>query len=784
MQKLLTTLLLSATFCASAAQYKNNSDFKIKSIELQGLQRITKGTVFSYLPVRVGDTLTPAESTQIITDLYKTHFFSDIQLARSGDTLVIKVHELPVIGSIHLSGNKDIPTKKLMKVLNQNGFSEGETYNRVFIKEIKQSLQEQYYSSGKYNARVEVVVSHESRNRVGIDIKISEGVVARIKSINIVGDHIFSQDDLLDQLTLTTPGWFTWISGSDKYAAEKLQQSLTTLSDYYMDRGYLDFRVTSAQVALTPDHKSVYITINVHEGEKYTFSGYKISGKTILPLNKLKQSVTIKAGQVFSRQIVIGSDKAISRQLGNVGYAFAHVKAIPHVDKKNKRVFLDLKVIPGQKTYVNQIHFSGNSSINDAVLRRNMRQMEGGVWNTDNVQQSKWRMQQLPYIQNITMSTEPVPGTNKVNVDYKVTQKNSANFTASLGYSQLDGIIISAGVTEHDFLGTGKTVGFNFQKSRGYQSYSVSYMNPYDTMSGISRSINAYFTKADPGKLNLTDSYTISQTGISLGYDIPISESLGEQQDLSFGYGIEHTKLDIGTSPPEEISKFVKDHGTKFTDVNLTAGWSSNGFDRVIFPTDGFTQSLNGKVTVPLTKKSIGYYTVGYSAEMYHPISANHHFILKMKGSAQYGGGYWRSKQMPFYENFYAGGIDSVRGYEGNSLGPRFTCPVPAKGQPNTCDSDNPAGGNLSVYGTVGLVVPSLVAQNSLRTTVFIDGGSVFNTHSSRYKFDAKDLRYSAGVEFDWLTPLGAVNISLARPLNAKKGDETQFFQFSIGKTF
>lgn len=771
MQKLLATLLISTTICASAAQADSQA-FKIGAINVKGLQRITKGTVYSYLPVKIGDELSPEESTKVIQDLYATNFFSNIALARQGNTLIIKLKELPVIGSIQISGNKDIPTKKLMKVLNENGFTEGHVYNQVFINEMKESLQNQYYARGKYNAQVDIVVTQQARNRVGIAIKISEGVIAKIHNINIVGNHVFSTSTLGDQLTVSTPGWFTWFSGADEYSSQKLQASLAALSDYYMDRGYLAFRVRSAQVALTPNRKSVYITINVSEGKKYTFKGFKLTGDLKLPRAQLRKRVSIQAGDIFSRQTVISSDKAISRALGNIGYAFARVQAIPKIDKKTQQVFLDLRVEPGVKTYVDQIHFQGNSSINDAVLRRNMRQIEGGVWNTDNIEQSKWRLQQLPYIKTIQMVPTPVPGSkNKVDVDYKIAEKNSANFTASVGYSQLDGIILSAGVMEHDFLGTGKTLGFNFQRSKGYQSYSVNYTNPFYTMGGISRSFSAYLTKMNPGKMNLTNSYSISQSGLSVSYDVPISESLGREQDINFGYGLENTILNVGDKPPTQISSFIAKHGRHFTVLNLTMGWSSNGFDRVIFPTQGFTQSVSGKVTVPVTHKSIGYYTVGYQAELYHPLSVSRRYLFKVKGAAHFGGGYWRSKELPFYENFYAGGIDSVRGFEGNTLGP--------------LDSfGNPLGGNLSLYGTLGLVVPSLIEPNSLRTTIFLDGGNVFDTDGSHNKFSVKDMRYSAGVEFDWLTPLGAVNLSLAKPLNAKSKDQTQFFQFSIGKTF
>lgn len=779
MRKILATIMLSSSLCFAGANTTTNAtnpnEFVIQKIQVEGLQRISKGTVYTYLPVKVGDTLTTAESNKIIESLYSTDFFSNVVLSREGNTLIIDVKELPVIGAIHISGNKLIPTKKLTSVLKSQGFSEGQVYNRALVKEIKQSLQDQYYARGKYNARVTVKITGESRNRVGIDINISEGLVAKIRSINIVGNHVFSESDLLDQLTISTPGWFTWFTGTDEYSSAKMQASLAALEAYYMDRGYIEFKVNSVQVAITPDRKSVYITLNVHEGPKFTFSGYHLTGKFILPRSQLQKLVMIKKGDTFSRQIVIDSDKAISNALGNVGYAFAEIKATPEIDQKHRTVFLTLEVIPNGKYYVDQIHFYGNNSVNDMVLRRAMRQMEGGVWNTENVEQSKWQMQQLPYLKDVQMSTEKVPGKNdQVDVNYKVTEKTSANFTASIGYSQLDGIILSAGIMEHDFLGTGKTVGFNFQRSRGYQSYSVNYINPYYTMSGISRSINLYLTKMNPGDVNLTDGYSVSQSGFNVNYTIPISESLYRENDISLGYGLENTVLDLSNSPPSQVSSFVNQHGRHFLTTNLTAGWVSNGFDRIIFPTTGFTQSVNAVLAAPMTHKSIGYYTVGYKAQWYRPVSENHHFILNLKGESDYGNSYMRAAQMPFYSNFYSGGIDSVRGYEGNTLGPKDS-------------QGNPIGGNLSVLGSIGLIFPSPIAPNNLRTTAFVDAGNVFSSYGKTVGFGFNKfnkLRYSAGIELDWLTPLGTINLSLAKALNSKHGDDTEPFQFSIGKSF
>lgn len=748
--------------------------FEIKKIIIKGLVRISKGTVYSYLPVKAGDEFNPHDSDDIIRALYKTNFFSDISLTREGDALVITVVERPVIGEVKISGNSDITTDKLTEALKRVGLQDGLVFNQSLINDVKQSLQEEYYSRGKYNARVDVTVKSESRNRVSVNILISEGVEATIKHINIVGAQVFTSSELLDQLTITTPGWFTWMTGNDKYSRAKLEASLEALRSYYMDRGYIEFNISSVQVALTPDRKSVYVVINVSEGPQFKFSGYALKGQFILPEKTLQDLVHIKKGDIFSRKTVIESDKGIIDALGNKGYAFANVDATPDIDKKNRTVFLNLTVEPGHLTYVDQIHFVGNDAANDSVLRQALRQMEGGLFNTDNIEQSKWHLQQLPYISDVQVETIPVAGKkDEVDVDYKVKEKSSANFMASIGYSQLDGFIFSTGIVEHDLLGTGKTLGFNFTRSRGYESYNINYVNPYYTIDGISRSVNLYLTHLDPGDLNLTNGYSVSNAGFDVTYSIPVSESKGSEDDVSLGYGLQNTLLTAGSTPPTVVSDFINDFTSHPQVANLNAGFTHNGFDKIVFPTKGVTQSIGTTVTVPANNNTPGYYTTSYNINNYLPLSINHHFILNAKGTAEFGSGYMRSGRLPFYQNFYVGGMNSVRGYEGNTLGP-------------VDSNDEPLGGNLGVYGTLALIFPNPISPNSLRTSWFIDAGNAFTTYDSPDKKSLKlnNLRYATGIEFDWLTPIGLINFSLAKAINPHSGDSTEPFQFSMGTSF
>lgn len=764
---LLVVLLLSVLFTKAWSA----EAFVIRNISIEGLQRISSATVYTYLPVKTGETLRPEKTGAIIAALYQTGFFEHISLARDGNTLIIKVIERPTIGRLKISGNSSIASDKLTTVMRGVGVAEGRVYNGVVLEKIKQSLLEQYYSVGRYNARVDVFVSPMERNRVLVKIEISEGLIAKVKRINIIGNHVFSEDTLDKQLDLTTPGLITFFTGTDHYTQEKLDSSLEKLRNYYMDRGYLKFAVKSSQAAITPDRKSIYLTIVVDEGEIYTVKGVAIEGETIVPREELLRKVDIQPGTTFSRKRVMDGEKTISDALGAKGYIFTNVSLQPKIDDATRQVFLTYHVKPGKRAYLHHVYFTDNTKTNDEALRREIQQMEGAPVSTTKLEESKHRLSLLPYIRNVDMNVQPVPGTDdNVDVNYKMTEDNAAQATFSLGYSQLDHFILGAGLNQKNFLGTGETLGLNFSRSRYQQFYGISFIDPYYTPDGISRSINLSASKTDPRAANLTRSYNSDQYAASVIYGIPLGQEQNVFNTLQLGYGYEQTLIRLSNSVSQQVQAFVNNHGRHFQQVDLIAGLSRDSRDKAIFPTVGAMQTVSANLYLPITGQSLRYYTLGYSGKWYHPITGQ--FIATARGDLGYGTAFSGSQNYPFFKNFYAGGIESVRGYEGNSLGPKDS---------NT----DPTGGNALVDGSVGLIFPNHISEN-LRTTVFVDGGNVYNTFNNRqYNGTASGcLRYASGIEADWLTPLGLIDLSVAKALNPKRGDSSEFFQFSLGANF
>lgn len=745
--------------------------FRVRKIVVEGSQRISSDTIYTYLPIKPGDVLRPDETSEIIDKLYQTGFFAHISLAREGDVLIIKVVERATIGQLKISGNSSIPTDKLTSVMRGVGVAEGRVYNSVTLEKIKQSLLDQYYSVGRYNARVDVTVTSMDRNRVLVKIEISEGLIAKVQKINIIGNHAFSEHTLDKQLDLTTPGIVAFFTQTDRYSQEKLDSSLEKLRNYYMDRGYLKFAVKSSQAALTPDRKAIFLTIAVEEGDIYTVKGVNVTGDTIVPREELLQKVSIPAATTFSRKTVMDDQKIITDTLGSKGYVFAAVSVHPDIDEAKKQVFITYEVKPGKRAYVRHVYFTDNVKTNDEALRREVQQMEGAPVSTLKLDESKHRLSLLPYLRNVEMGIEPVAGTDdNVDVNYKVTEDNAAQATFSVGYSQLDHLILGAGLNQKNFLGTGKTLGLNLSRSRYQQFYGLNYTNPYYTLDGISRTISMSIAKTDPQAANLTRSYTSDQYAASAIYGIPLGQEQNVFNTLQLGYGYEKDLIMLSNTASLQAQDFVNRHGSQYQQLNLIAGLSRDSRDKAIFPTMGAIQTLSGNLYAPITGSSLRFYTLGYSGKWYQPITEK--FIATARGNLGYGTSFSGSQDYPFFKNFYAGGMDSVRGYEGNTLGPK--------------DSLNePTGGNALVNASVGLIFPNYVSEN-LRTTVFFDGGNVYNTFNNR-RFGGTGSggpRYSTGIEGDWLTPLGLIDISIAKALNAQPGDSKEFFQFSLGANF
>lgn len=775
MKRIILTLLLLFCFCNAFA----TSSFFVKDIRIEGLQRISADTVYSYLPIKPGQTVTTASTAKIISALYKTGFFEHISLTREGNTLVITVTERPTIGMLKVSGNSYIPTDKLTEVMKSVNVAEGRVYNSVILEKIKQSLLNQYYQLGRYNARVDVTVKPLERNRVMIKIDISEGLVAKVTRINIIGNHAFSEATLVRQLKLTTPGLITFFTRSDRYSQEKLDASLEGLRNFYMNQGYLKFNVKSAQVALTPDRKSIFLTIVIDEGQPYTVSGVEVKGKSPIPEAQLMKKVHIHNGDTFSRKATIDAEKDINDALGGEGYVFSVVSIDPKVNDQNKTVFLTFNIHPGKRAYVRHIFFTNNTKTNDEVLRREMLQMESAPVSTIRLEQSKRRISLLPYIKDVEMSIAPVAGANdNVDVNYKVTEEGAAQATFSVGWSQAQHLMLGVGFNQKNFLGTGKTLGINVTRSNYQQYYGISYSNPYYTPDGISRSINFSLSKIDPKQAHITSGFTTNQYNLNMIYGIPIGQEKDVDSRVEFGYGVEDTLLKLISPYSQQVEEFVAEHGRHFQQLNLIAGISRDSRDRAIFPTSGSLQSLSANAFYPLNIASLKYYMLAYAGRWYHPIVGK--FIGMARGEVGYGGAVGGAQNYPFFKNYYAGGLGTVPGFSPNSLGPQNAIP-----EANGTFNYKPTGGNLLATASAGLIFPNGLSDN-VRTTLFVATGNVYNTFSNK-KWGGKGsgpMRYSAGLAIDWLSPFGPVEVALARGLNPQPGDDLQFLDFSLGANF
>jgi outer membrane protein insertion porin family len=748
--------------------------FVVRHIDVEGLQRISPETVISYLPIRQGQELRGDKTAAIIRDLYKTGFFEHISLSRSGDTLVINVVERPTIGQLKISGNNLIPTDKLTSVMKSLDVAEGRVYNRAILDRIKLSLLNQYYQVGRYNARVDVTVSPLDRNRVLVKIDISEGLSAKIRRINIIGNHAFSEKRLTSQLTVSTAGLFTFFTQTDQYSQEKLDASVESLRNFYLDHGYIRFAEKSSQVSIVPDRKSVYITMVIEEGQLYKIKGYSLTGDFVVPKAELEKLIRFRVGSTFSRAKVVDTEKAISDALGNKGYVYANVGLNPIIDDKNREVFINLNVKPGKRNYVRHIYFSDNSKTNDEVLRREIQQVEGAPVSTVQLEESKRRLNLLPYMRDTNMSLVPVPGTDdQVDVNYKVTENNSAELTGRIGYSQVDHLLIGAGINQKNFMGTGKTIGLNAETSHYQRFYSASYMDPYFTQNGVSRSMNLSISKINPAAGNLTSSYTSNEYDIGDTYSVPIGAEKNVINRFEFGYGYSNTLITlpgVQSRISNMVADFIQRHGRHFQQVDILMGLSRDSRDRAIFPTRGARQAIGANIFLPVQTTSLRYYQINYSAAWFHPIVND--FVIMARGAMAYGNSFSNGSNYPYFKNFYAGGIDSVRGYAGNTLGPKDNL-------------GNPIGGNFLADASLGLIFPNYISDN-VRTSVYLDAGNTYQTYDNRALggTGSGPLRYSAGVQVEWLSMMGPIDLSLARGINVKHNDSLEAFQFSLGANF
>jgi outer membrane protein insertion porin family len=729
--------------------------FVVSKIQVNGLQKIPRATVLEYIPIRAGQQVDEEETVHIIQTLYQTGFFEDVSLSRQGDTLIVAVKERPTIGAIKLSGNKQLTKDDLLAALKGAGIAEGQIYSESTLDGMKQALVHQYNMLGRYNAQVNVKVTQEPRNRVGVQIQISEGDIARIKQINIIGNKHFTEKELRKNFKLSKRPWWALFGSSDEYSADKLKGDLEVLNYFYLDRGYLKFSIDSSQVTMTPDHKEIYVSIRVTEGDVYTIAGHKFSGNLLgKQADVEKYANLLRPGDIYSRIKVERISNTIARYYADMGHAGASVVAEPHFTPGSTAVLVTFNVDPGDRVYVRNIEYSGNTRTGDEVLRRETRQMEGGVYSASQIDMSTRRLNNLGYIEGIKVDTVPVPGkSDQVDLNYSVKEVSSTTASAQVGYSDNYGILYGANITQKNFRGSGKSVSLGFNNSQFSQTYSFNYFNPYYTPY-MSRGYSLFYQKVTPGNTNISN-YVLDSYGAMINYRLPMSE----YSYLTFGYGYEYLHVNTGT-PSVEISSFINEHGDNFNNVKLTAGWSYNNFDKAIFPTRGFNHYIGAEVGVPVLPDNLNYYRLNYDFTYYQPVYKG--VIVALNASLGYGDGYAGFDNLPFFKNYYAGGIGTVRGYEANTLGPRDS-------------NGNSLGGSVLTVGSANLIVPNFITER-VRTALFFDAGNVYSDG-----FDAGELRYSTGLQVDWMSPVGPLRFSLAKALNAQRGDRTQTFQFSVG---
>ncbi|KTD23832.1 outer membrane protein [Legionella lansingensis] len=741
--------------------------FIVRDIKITGLQRISTGTVLNYLPVQVGEEVSPGSTAQIIRALYDTGFFQSVSLERQGNTLIVNVVERATIGSITMTGNKELPADRLKDLLKQMGLVKGRVFQRASLERLENELKQAYNARGKYNARIETTVTPLTENRVAITINISEGRVSRIKEVKFIGNHDFSKHELMQEMSLTESNIFTYFTKKDQYSKSAMDASLEAIRSFYLDRGYLKFRIVSSQVLLSPDKKDVYINIHLDEGPQYRFSGYNVVGKTVLPKEKIDSLIQVKQGDVFSRKKVTESISAIGLALGDLGYGFPAINAEPRIDEENKTVFITFIVEPGRHVYVRRINFRGNTKTGDYVLRSVIRQDEGSILSLHNIKESERQLRLLGYLKNVNIKTTPVPGTNnQVDLDVEVEEAPSAEATASLGYGT-NGPQFNAAFNQHNFMGTGRSLGLGFNASYWGQDYSVSYYNPFYTNTGIGRGLNFYFQTIDPKKLDVS-----AFSSDRFGFDVNYNMLLSEKSSFQFGYGYQDLLIkSAGAVIP--IQNFVNQYGRDFHEIRLTMGWNRNSYDKVPFPTRGLNQQASALIALPASSNSLSYYKTNYMAHWYQPLT--HGFIFSLLGNVGYGN-MFNGDGLPFFENYYAGGIASpgqVRGYQSYSLGPQD-------------NFGRALGANFLVNGTAGIILPYPLSRDNMRTTIFADAGNVFadGIPPALTGLGGGPLRYSAGVGVEWRSPFGPLAFSVAKPLNKQPLDNQQIFQFTLSSGF
>jgi outer membrane protein insertion porin family len=741
--------------------------FVVKDIRVEGVQRTEAGTVFSYLPIKVGDTLDDEKAANAVKALFATGFFRDVRLEVEGDVLLVIVQERPTISRVDITGNKEFETDLLKKALKEIGVADARIFDRSALDRAEQEIKRQYLSRGRYAAKVTVTVTPQERNRVAITIAIDEGEVSKIARINIVGEKAYTESELLSLMTLTTPGWTTWYTKNDQYSKQKLSADLETLRSFYQNRGYLEFNVDSTQVSITPDKEDIYITINVTEGPRYTVSDIRLGGDLPIAANELTSLVQIRVGEVFSRERLQASVKAISDRLGTEGYAFANVNAIPDIDREKLSAAFTIFVDPGRRVYVRKININGNVRTRDEVIRREMRQLEAAWYDGARIERSKVRIRRLGYFDDVNIETPPVAGTpDQADVEVTVVEKATGNLLAGVGYSSSEGFVFNASVSQQNIFGSGNALTAGINTSSVNRVIALTFTEPYYTVDGISRTLEAYQRVVDPTSLSVAP-YQSDTIGGAISYGIPITET----DTINLGFRYDHNKLTLFENSPLYYFLYVAEFGSTTDSVIVSLGWARDTRDDILYPTRGVLQVAGVEVGVPIT--DLSYYKANYLIQWFWPVYGD--FVLMLRGDVGYASGYG-GKPLPFYKVFYGGGVGSVRGYETATLGPRDL-------------AGNPLGGERKIIGNAELFYPLLRGDKSVRASVFVDAGQIsgipgLGATAASLEKDNEKFRFSYGVGLAWNSPVGPLKFSYAWPIKKYPNDRLEKFQFQVGSVF
>ena len=770
-------------------------EFVVKDMRVEGLQRISEGTVFNYLPVNIGDTVDGIRIGEAIRALYAQNLFDNIEMRRDGDTLVVVVAERPSIESFEIEGNKDIKTEDLMQSLRGVGLSRGRTFDRSVLDNVEMFLREQYYDRGKYGVAIDTNILNRPNNTVRVKINVTEGDRAKIRQVNIVGNETFDEKDIRDGFTLDTANWLSWIRQDDRYAKEALEGDLETLRSFYMDRGYADFKIESTQVAISPNKKDIFVTIGIREGDLYTISEVKLVGEMVIPEVFLRSLILAQPGSVFNQQALTQTSELMSFRLGEQGYANAEIEPVPELDHEKKEASVTFYVNPQNRVYVRRISFNGVDRVDDEVLRREMRQMEGSYLSNSLIDRSKIRLQRLPYIESADVNNSPVPGSpDLVDVDFDLEYRMPGQFSGGLGYSGSQKLLLNGSIVHTNFLGTGNRVALELNSGRYQKLYSLSHTDPYRSMDGIRRTVSLNYRDITQFTSGSSD-FSTTSSGATIDYGYPLSE----YQSVSIGATFQHSELLSSTNSTQQAQDWVANNGdpfvedvgsgivffgTEFDTVELIAGWTYDSRNRALFANRGTRQQVFLSVAVP--GSDVEFYQARYSLTKYFPITSK--WIVRLNAELGIGEAMGDTTALPPYKQFYGGGPQSVRGFKESYLGPRDSF-------------GRPYGGNVLVASQLELILP-LPAKfaSQARASLFYDVGNVFNNGEVaftdklgspiEYKPDLDELRASVGIGVQWLAPLGLFRFSYAIPLNEYEGndryygDDTERFQFSIGQAF